>query len=120
MSPMTATKSAEPMIDQTTGKVWPPTLTGSSSGIPACRASHIPSSAPTKPSAMETRQPPRESPPGAPGVLDAGARRRHRHRDGRTPEQGSQRDDHPGGGSYLPRSWATVPSTPWGIWTSAS
>ncbi len=46
------------------------------------------------------------------GVLDARARRRQRHDDGRTPEQGRQRADHPGRGSYLPRSCATDPSTP--------
>ena len=37
-----------------------------------------------------------------------------------TPEQGRQRGDHAGRGSYLPRSCATGPSTPCGIWTSAS
>src|SRR2546423_5556386 len=65
MRPMTATKRAEPTIDQTTGNVWLPTCTGRGSYRPAWRASHMPSSAPMKPSAIETRQPPCEYPPMA-------------------------------------------------------
>ena len=57
---ITATKSAEPMIDQTIGKRVPPIFIANSSGSPNERASHAPISAPINPSAMATRHPPRE------------------------------------------------------------
>ncbi|HYO91827.1 MAG TPA: hypothetical protein VEQ40_09330 [Pyrinomonadaceae bacterium] len=59
---MTATKSAEPMIDQMMGNDFPPILTGNNSGSPSFLAIHSPMLAPMKPSAMETSQPPREKP----------------------------------------------------------
>ena len=62
MKLMTATKRADPMIDQRMGKLLPPTLTVKSSGKPSRRASHSPTRAPMKPKAMETRQPPRDTP----------------------------------------------------------
>jgi len=55
-----ATNSAEPIIDQMIGKVVVPIRTGSSSGKPSLRATHIPINAPMKPSAIETRHPPCE------------------------------------------------------------
>jgi len=45
MKLMTATKRADPMIDQRMGKLLPPTLTVKSSGKPSRRASHSPTSA---------------------------------------------------------------------------
>src|SRR3990170_6775566 len=57
---ITATNKAEPMIDHSTGKVFPSTLTGKGSGSPNWRASHMPISAPMKPTAIEVRQPPVE------------------------------------------------------------
>ena len=56
---MIATKSAAPIIDQTIGKGLPPILTAKSSGKPIAPASQLPNSAPMKPKAIETRQPPR-------------------------------------------------------------
>lgn len=53
----TATKSAEPTIDQITGKRCPPMETGKISGRPSTPASQEPSSAPMKPSAIEPKQP---------------------------------------------------------------
>src|SRR5689334_16059036 len=50
------------MIDHTIGKLVVPIRTANSSGRPNARASHIPTTAPTKPSAIDTRQPPREKP----------------------------------------------------------
>ena len=46
------------MIDQMTGKLSPPILTTNSSGRCSAWAIHIPTSAPMKPSAIDTRQPP--------------------------------------------------------------
>src|SRR5262245_46906174 len=54
-----ATKMAEPRIDQTMGNRSPPMLTAKSSGKPIAPASQLPSKAPIKPRAMDTRQPPR-------------------------------------------------------------
>src|SRR5262249_29820420 len=63
MNRRTATNNADPMIDQTMGKsVEVPTKTfGRSSAL----ASHIPTMAPINPSAIDTRQPPRDPPPKA-------------------------------------------------------
>ena len=58
-----ATKRAEPMIDQIIGKLVLPIRIEKSSGNPIWRANHIPNTAPTNPSAIETKQPPREKPP---------------------------------------------------------
>ena len=49
-------------MDHTIGKLVVPILTGKSSGKPSARAIHSPTIAPTNPSAIETRQPPREKP----------------------------------------------------------
>lgn len=69
---ISATNNAEPIIDQTIGKLVVPIRTGNSSGRPRPRAIHIPTIAPTKPSAIDTRQPPREKPviacPNAPQI----------------------------------------------------
>ncbi|MBL8740077.1 MAG: hypothetical protein JNK04_03250 [Myxococcales bacterium] len=53
----TATNSADPTIDQITGKRCPPMETGKISGRPSTPASQVPSSAPMKPSATDPRQP---------------------------------------------------------------
>src|SRR5690554_7613562 len=50
------------MIDQITGNGLLPMLITHSSGKPSCRAIHIPSSAPMKPTTADTRQPPSEYP----------------------------------------------------------
>ena len=50
------------MIDQIMGKPVEPIRTGNNSGSPSLPANQEPISAPTKPSAIETRQPPRENP----------------------------------------------------------
>jgi len=69
---ITATNSAEPIMDHMIGKLVVPILTGNSSGRPIARAIHSPKIAPTNPSAIETRQPPREKPviacPSAPQI----------------------------------------------------
>lgn len=57
-STTTATNRAAPMIDQRKGNGAPATWISNGSGKPIRRAIHEPSSAPMKPSAMETRQPP--------------------------------------------------------------
>ena len=49
-------------MDHTIGKLVVPILTGKSSGRPSARAIQSPRIAPTNPSAIETRQPPRENP----------------------------------------------------------
>jgi hypothetical protein len=71
-NPNTPAKIAEPTIDQKTGKVSPPTVTGSGSGSPSWRLIHIPRKAPIKPTTMETKQPPRSYPardwPNAPAT----------------------------------------------------
>ena len=54
----TATKSAEPTIDQMTGKASRPMCQTMSSGSCRARAIHCPSSAPMKPRAMDPTQPP--------------------------------------------------------------
>ena len=59
---MIATNSAAPMIDQITGNDTSPIGIGNSSGKFRARAIHMPSSAPMNPSAIDTRQPPREKP----------------------------------------------------------
>jgi hypothetical protein len=46
----------------TIGKLVVPIRTGKSSGKPSARAIQSPTTAPTKPSAIDTRQPPREKP----------------------------------------------------------
>lgn len=61
-SVISATNRAEPMIDQTIGKSVVPIRIEKSSGNPIWRASHIPNTAPMNPSAIETKQPPREKP----------------------------------------------------------
>ena len=53
----TATKSADPTIDQITGKDSCPTCQTTSSGKCSPRAIHCPSKAPMKPSAIDPRQP---------------------------------------------------------------
>jgi hypothetical protein len=72
INPMMATKIVAPMIDQMMGNVVSPILSVYSSGSFNWRASHMPMIAPMKPSAMETRQPPREKPlmacPNAPQI----------------------------------------------------
>ena len=59
-------------MDHTIGKLVVPILTAKSSGRPIARANHIPRTAPTNPSAIDTRQPPREKPviacPSAPQI----------------------------------------------------
>jgi hypothetical protein len=59
-------------MDHTIGKLVVPIRTGKSSGKPSARAIHSPTIAPTKPSAIDTRQPPRENPviacPSAPQI----------------------------------------------------
>ena len=69
---ITATNNAEPIMDHMIGKLVVPILTGKSSGRPIARAIHRPKIAPTNPSAIETRQPPREKPviacPSAPQI----------------------------------------------------
>src|SRR6185503_15766299 len=59
-------------MDHMIGKFVVPILTGKSSGRPIARAIHSPKIAPTNPSAIETRQPPREKPviacPSAPQI----------------------------------------------------
>lgn len=57
---ITATNSAAPMIDQIIGKFIPPTGIVNNSGRCRAPASHVPSSAPMNPSAIETRHPPCE------------------------------------------------------------
>ena len=59
-------------------------------------------------------------PPGGSGVLGRMARRRQRHDDGQHRRAGQSARASRRRGSYLPRSCATEPSTPCGIWTSAS
>jgi hypothetical protein len=61
-NPIMATKIVAPMIDQMIGNLVPPMSSAKSSGSLSERASHMPIIAPMKPSAMETRQPPREKP----------------------------------------------------------
>src|SRR5215207_5017106 len=56
----TATKSAEPMTDQTIGKDLPPTLIAKTSGKPNRPAIHVPTTAPTNPTSMDVMQPPTE------------------------------------------------------------
>ena len=53
----TPTNNAAPMIDHTTGKASRPIGILKISGRCRCRASHIPNSAPMKPSAIEPRHP---------------------------------------------------------------
>lgn len=60
--PNTATSKAPPMIDHRIGNVSPPRRIPRSSGRPRLRPTQLPSSAPSKPTATETRQPPREKP----------------------------------------------------------
>jgi hypothetical protein len=59
---MIATNIAEPMIDQIIGNAVSPTRIVNSSGSDIVRASHIPSSAPMNPRAIDPRQPAREYP----------------------------------------------------------
>jgi hypothetical protein len=59
---ISATNSADPMIDHTTGKVAVSIVTAKGSGRPNLRASHAPNRAPMKPTAMAVMQPPREKP----------------------------------------------------------
>ena len=49
-------------MDHTIGKLVVPIWIAKSSGRPKDRAIHMPTMAPTKPSAIDTRQPPREKP----------------------------------------------------------
>ncbi len=53
----TATNSAEPATDHTTGNATPPTLTVKISGSFSQRESAKPSSAPMKPTAIDPKQP---------------------------------------------------------------
>ena len=59
-------------MDQTIGKLVVPICIAKSSGRSNARDTHIPTKAPTKPSAIDTRQPPREKPviacPSAPQI----------------------------------------------------
>lgn len=57
-----ATNSAEPIMDQTTGNAKLPASTTKSSGRAISLAIHPPISAPIKPTAIDTRQPPLEKP----------------------------------------------------------
>src|SRR5690349_3618844 len=50
------------MIDQTTGNGWRSIVTAKTSGSPIFFAIQVPRSAPMKPTATETRQPPRVPP----------------------------------------------------------
>lgn len=50
------------MMDQIMGNSVPPILTIHKAGKPSNLASHTPSKAPIKPTAMDTRQPPPEKP----------------------------------------------------------
>ena len=60
-----ATKSAEPITDQTTGNALPPTLTERNSGKPKFVAIQEPITAPTNPTRIEVIQPPTEYPANA-------------------------------------------------------
>lgn len=62
IKPRTMAKIVEPIIDQMTGNVCPPMVTGSSSGSPNNRANHSPTNAPINPTTADTRQPPNEYP----------------------------------------------------------
>ena len=56
----TATKSADPITDQITGKVLPPTSTVKNSGRLRLRANHRPMTAPMNPTTIDVRHPPSE------------------------------------------------------------
>src|SRR5262249_46289155 len=58
MKAMIATNRAAPAMDQTTGKVASPTCTARGSGRFRARARAMPTRAPMKPSAIDTRIPP--------------------------------------------------------------
>ena len=55
---ITATNNADPIIDQTIGKLSLPMCTKKRSGKCSAPAIHVPTIAPMNPSAIDTRHPP--------------------------------------------------------------
>src|SRR5687768_345539 len=60
INPIMSDSSIAPMIDQMIGNALPPTSIVHHSGRPSAPASHMPRKAPTRPAAIEAKQPPSE------------------------------------------------------------